>query len=118
MLASLGTTIAAIIIIIIIIIIHLYATYLQLIAKTIHTSRVSNIAATLCFKFVVTTNTPRSHDRLYGEVNSVKKHNRKIWLKLVFISKENYMFRPRATIFRFRQFSAKSVLYNMTRHII
>ena len=32
---------------------------------------------------------------------------------MVFISKENYMFRPIAVIFRFWKFTAKRVLYNM-----
>ena len=36
---------------------------------------------------------------------------------MVFIrnEKKNYMFRPIAAIFRFRQFSAKRVLYNMPK---
>ena len=32
---------------------------------------------------------------------------------MVFINEENYMFRPIAAIFRFWQYSAKIVLYNM-----
>ena len=34
---------------------------------------------------------------------------------MVSISKENYMFRPIAAIFRFWQFSAKRFLYNMPK---
>jgi len=34
---------------------------------------------------------------------------------MVFISKEDYMFRPIAAIFRFGQFSAKIVLYNIPK---
>jgi len=34
---------------------------------------------------------------------------------MVFISKENYMFRPIAAIFRFWQFAAKRVSYNMPK---
>jgi len=35
---------------------------------------------------------------------------------MVLISKEtNYMFRPLAAIFRFWQFSAKRILYNMPK---
>ena len=36
---------------------------------------------------------------------------------MVFISEENYMFRPIAAMFRFWHFSAKRVLYNMPKFL-
>jgi hypothetical protein len=52
--------------------------------------------------------------RLYGEVNSVKNTTISIWLNMAFISnRKNYMFLPIPAIFRFDDFLAKRVLYNM-----
>ena len=51
---------------------------------------------------------------LYYMVSPVKNRTIHIWLNdRVYYQWTNYMFRPIATIFRFDNFLAKSVLYNM-----